>query len=76
MKEKLKLLLLPLLFLNGCVTMQPMQSDTARYGYNYDRPERETIRELSRNVEELERLVRSLDMLRYEIENLNEGLRK
>lgn len=76
MKEKRKLLLLPLLFLNGCVTMQPLQSDRDRYGYNYDRPERETIRELSRNVEELERLVRSLDMLRYEIENLNEGLRK
>lgn len=76
MKEKRKLLLLPLLFLNGCVTMQPMQADTARYGYNYDRPERETIWELSRNVEELERLVRSLDILRYEIENLNEGLRK
>lgn len=63
------IMLLSIVF-SSCAPLNPYQQQS---GQTYARPEQVQLRETSRTLEEAQRLVRDLDLLRYEIDNLRHG---
>ena len=59
--------------LSSCAPFNPYQQCSCQQsGQTYARPEQVQLRESSRTLEEAQRFVRDLDLLKYEIDNLRD----